>query len=219
MVRSTQDFMVRFRPLCEWTPMDAQHYTTTEWLVSIFDTLAASRRENAGIVRACRPVVRRIVLGERELEEWLQCGNAAMALHRAQFLPLGPSAIMHRVVCPSPARDCLLIVRARGYFPLALNSYCIGEAGAQFRTQRPHSAFALGHDRRADLARIVFRPTRIVCRFGPAGSNRFSLRAGRLQSFLSSRRSHDRGLYYFCLSGRLDLVLCAIARCVCCLVA
>ena len=137
--------------------------------------------------------------------QWFQSGVADMALHRAQFLPLGPSAIMHRFVCPSPARDCLLIVRARGYFPRALNSYCIGEAGAQFRTQWPHSAFALEHDRRTDLTRIVFgpvRPTRIVCRFGPAGSNRFSVRAGRLKSFLSSRRVPDRGLHYFCLITR-----------------
>ena len=111
-------------------------------------------------------------------------------------------AIMHRVVCPSPARDCLLIVRARGYFPLALNSYCIGEAGDQFRTQWPHSAFSLGRDRRTDLTRIVFRP-----------------RTGKLESFLSSMRPPDQGLYYFGLRGRPDLVLCAIARCVCCLVA
>ena len=112
-------------------------------------------------------------MGGPRLEEWLRSGHEHMALYRAQFLPLGPSAIMHRVVCPSPARDCLLIVRARGYFPLALNSYCIGEAGAQFRSQWPHSAFALGHDRRTDLARIVFRPR-------PADSNRMSVRAGRL---------------------------------------
>ena len=173
LVESVQDYVCRLRPLCEWTPMTDGHLTTTEWLVLIIDTLAIFRREYAGLVRGCQPVVRRIVLGGPRLMAWLQCGNSDMALHRAQFLPLGPSAIMHRFVCPSPARDCLLIVRARGYFPRALNSYCIGQAGAQFRTQWPHSAFALEHDRRTDLTRIVFRPR-------PADSNRMSVRAGRL---------------------------------------
>jgi hypothetical protein len=173
-VAAVEDYCKRLRPLCEWTAFDDRtHYTTTEWLLSIFPTLTAFRRAHAGLVRSCQPVVRRIVLGGPRLEEWLRSGGEHMALYRAQFLPLGPSAIMHRVVCPSPARDCLLIVRARGYFPLALNSYCIGEAGAQFRSQWPHSAFALGHDRRTDLARIVFRPR-------PADSNRMSVRAGRL---------------------------------------
>ena len=153
--------------------MSRDHFNTTEWLVLIMDTLAAFRQANAGLVRACQPVVRRILQGRSQLEHWLQCGDAEMALHRAQFLPLGLSAIMHRIVCPSLARDCLLIVRARGYFPRALNSYCIGEAGAQFRTQWPHSAFALGHDRRTEQTRIVFRPR-------PADSNRMSVRAGRL---------------------------------------
>ena len=172
-MESVQDFVCRLRPLCEWTPMSGDHFTTTEWLVLIIDTLADFRRDYPGLVRECQPVVRRIVLGGPHLVHWLQCGDADMALRRAQFLPLGPSAIMHRFVCPSPARDCLLIVRARGYFPRALNSYCIGEAGAQFRTQWPHPAFALGHDRRTDLTRIVFRPR-------PADSNRLSVRAGRL---------------------------------------
>ena len=173
LVKSVKDFVCRLRPLCEWSAMSLNHASTTDWLVSIIDTLADFRRENPGLVRECQPVVRRIVQGGHQLEQWLQSGSAAMALHRAQFLPLGPSAIMHRFVCPSRARDRLLIVRARGYFPRALNSYCIGEAAAQFRTQWPHSAFALGHDRRTDLTRIVFRPR-------PADSNRMSVRAGRL---------------------------------------
>ena len=173
LVQSVQHCIERIRPLCEWTPFSDRHFSTTEWLMRIFPTLERFRRENAGLVRACQPVVRRIVVSRTALEGWLRSGYAAMALHRAQFLPLGPSAIMHRVVCPPPARDCLLIVRARGYFPLALNNYCIGEAGAQFRTQWPHSAFALGHDRRTEQTRIVFRPH-------PADSNRMSVRAGRL---------------------------------------
>ena len=158
--------------------MDPQHYTTTEWLVSIFDTLAAFRRANAGLVRACQPVVRRIVVDGPRLMVWLQSGLRNMALHRAQFLPLGPSAIMHRFVCPSPARDCLLIVRARGYLTRALNSYCIGQAGAQFRTQWPHSAFALEHDRRTDLTRILFvleaaaRPGSLLFRFTRSARSR-----------------------------------------------
>lgn len=173
MVESVQDYIYRLRPICEWTPMSDAHFNTTDWLLLIIDTLAVFRREHSGLVRACQPVVRRIVGGGTQLVQWLQSGVAAMALHRAQFLPLGPSAIMHRFVCPSPARDCLLIVRARGYFPRALNSYCIGQAGAQFRTQWPHSAFALEHDRRTDLTRILFLPR-------PADSNRMSVRAGRL---------------------------------------
>jgi hypothetical protein len=173
MVESVQDYVYRLRPICEWTPMTDDHFNTTDWLLLIIDTLAVFRREHAGLVRACQPVVRRIVGGGTRLVQWLQSGVPAMALHRAQFLPLGPSAIMHRFVCPSPARDCLLIVRARGYFPRALNSYCIGQAGAQFRTQWPHSAFALEHDRRTDLTRILFLPR-------PADSNRMSVRAGRL---------------------------------------
>ena len=173
LVESVQDYVCRLRPLCEWTPMTDGHLTTTEWLVLIIPTLAEFRREHSGLVRACQPVVRRIVSGGTQLVQWLQSGVADMALHRAQFLPLGPSAIMHRFVCPSPARDCLLIVRARGYLTRALNSYCIGQAGAQFRTQWPHSAFALEHDRRTDLTRILFLPR-------PADSNRMSVRAGRL---------------------------------------
>jgi len=172
-VKSVENFVERLRPLCVWNAMSRNHYNTSEWLGLIIDTLAEFRRNHQGLVRDCQPVVRRIVQGGPQLEHWLQCGDADMALHRAQFLPLGLSAIMHRFVCPSPARDCLLIVRARGYFPRALNSYCIGEAGAQFRTQWPHSAFALGHDRRTDLTRIVFRPR-------SADSNRMSVRAGRL---------------------------------------
>ena len=186
-MKSVQDFVCRLRPLCEWTPMDRDHFSTTEWLVSIIDTLAFFRHNYAGLVRGCQPIVRRIAVDGLRLKIWLQSGVRNMALHRAQFLPLGPSAIMHRFVCPPPARDCLLIVRARGYFPRALNSYCIGEAGDQFRTQWPHSAFSLGRDRRTDLTRIVFRPRTgklesyvgssrpalIVFRFGPAGSNRF----------------------------------------------
>lgn len=173
LVESVKDFVCRLRPLFEWTPMSRDHFSTTEWLVLIMDTLAEFRRDFAGLVRDCQPVVRRIALGGHQMISWLQCGTSDMALHRAQFLPLGPSAIMHRFVCPPPARDCLLIVRARGYFPRASNSYCIGEAGAQFRTQWPHSAFALGHDRRTEQTRIVFRPR-------PADSNRMSVRAGRL---------------------------------------
>ena len=173
LVQSVQHCIERIRPLCEWTAFSNRHFGTTDWLLRIFPTLERFRREHAGLVRACQPVVRRIVISRTALEGWLRSGHAAMAPHRAQFLPLGPSAIMHRVVCPSPARDCLLIVRARGYFPRALNSYCIGEAGAQFRTQWPHSAFALGHDRRTDLTRILFLPR-------PADSNRMSVRAGRL---------------------------------------
>ena len=173
MVESVQDYIYRLRPIAEWTAFDDNHMDTTSWLVSIIDTLAEFRRDYSGLVRACQPVVRRIVVGGSHLVQWLQCGVADMALHRARFLPLGPSAIMHRFVCPSPARDCLLIVRARGYFPRALNSYCIGQAGAQFRTQWPHSAFALEHDRRTDLTRILFLPR-------PADSNRMSVRAGRL---------------------------------------
>ena len=172
-MESVKDYCSRLRPLFEWQAMTLGHFSTTEWLLLILDTLAVFRRENAGLVRDCLPVRRHIALGGAQLEYWLQWGRQSMALHRARFLPLGPSAIMHRFVCPSPARDCLLIVRARGYFPRALNSYCIGEAGAQFRTQWPHPAFALGHDRRTDLTRIVFRPR-------PADSNRMSVRAGRL---------------------------------------
>ena len=172
-MKSAEDFVCRLRPICEWTEFGFDHFTTTEWLVSIFDTLADFRLENPGLVRDCQPVVRHIVLDTGLLEQWLSCDNADMALDRAQFLPLGPSAIMHRFVCPSLSRDRLLIVRARGYFPRALNSYCIGEAAAQFRSQWPHAAFALGHDRRTDLARIVFRPR-------PADSNRMSVRAGRV---------------------------------------
>ena len=167
--------------------MSAGHDGPVEWLVASIDVLAEFRRRYPDLVRGCQPVKRRIVQGRSAMLQWLQSGNRDTALHRAQFLPLGLSAIMHRIVCPSPGRDCLLIVRARGYFPRALNSYCIGEAGAQFRTQWPHPAFALGHDRLADLTRIVFwfrggrlesfagsgRPALIVFRFGPAGSNRF----------------------------------------------
>ena len=118
-MKSVEDFVCRLRPLCEWTAMSNRHYNTSEWLLSIIDTLAEFRRDFPSLVRGCQPVVRRIVQGRFQLEHWLQCGDAEMALHRAQFLPLGLSAIMHRIVCPSPARDCLLIVRARGYFPLA----------------------------------------------------------------------------------------------------
>ena len=112
---SVCDFVCRLRPLCEWVPFDDRHVSTTVWLLANIDTIAAFRRDNPDLVRGCQPVVRRIALGCDELETWLQCGSPDMALHRAQFLPLGPSAIMHRVVCPPPARDCLLIVRARGY--------------------------------------------------------------------------------------------------------
>jgi len=187
LVRSVQDFLGRLRPLCEWTAFGGGHLSTTEWLVSVIDTLTLFRQRYRDLVRGCQPIVKRIAVDGPRLKQWLQSGIREMALHRAQFLPLGPSAIMHRFVCPPPARDCLLIVRARGYYPRALNSYCIGEAGDQSRTQWPHSAFSLGRDRRTDLTRIVFRPRTgklesyvgssrpalIVFRFGPAGSNRF----------------------------------------------
>ena len=174
LVLALKDYMSRLRPLAEWTAMKGgKHIDTTEWLLSIFPALTQFRNEHPGLVRACQPVVKTIVLGAPRMEEWLRSGDQHMALYRAQFLPLGPSAIMHRFVCPSPARDCLLIVRARGYLTRALNSYCIGQAGAQFRTQWPHSAFALEHDRRTDLTRILFLPR-------PADSNRMSVRAGRL---------------------------------------
>lgn len=153
--------------------MTKDHASTTEWLLSMFGTMDEFRSKYPHLVAACQPVKKRIVQCRAGMMHWLQCGDAQMALRRAQFLPLGLSAIMHRIVCPSPGRDCLLIVRARGYFPRALNSYCIGEAGAQFRTQWPHPAFALGHDRRTDLTRIVFRSR-------PGDSNRLSVRAGRL---------------------------------------
>lgn len=167
------DYVCRMRPLCEWTALDTKHDNTIEWLMASFAVLSEFRSKHPDLVAGCRPVVKRIVQSREGMMHWLACGDVAMALHRAQFLPFGLSAIMHRIVCPSPGRDCLLIVRARGYFPRALNSYCIGEAGAQFRTQWPHPAFARGHDRRTDLTRIVFRSR-------PADSNRLSVRAGRL---------------------------------------
>ena len=101
LVDSVQEFVCRLRPLCEWIAFDRDHFSTTEWLVSIIDTLAEFRRENPGLVRKCQPVVRRFVQGDLKLQHWLQSGNAAMALHRAQFLPLGHSGLMHRFVCPS----------------------------------------------------------------------------------------------------------------------
>ena len=181
------DYVCRLRPLCEWSAMSRGHDSPVEWLVANIDVLAEFRRRYPDLVGGCQPVKLRIVQSGYVMLHWLQSGHRHMALHRAQFLPLGLSAIMHRIVCPSPGRDCLLIVRARGYFPRALNSYCIGGAGAQFRTQWPHLAFAHEHDRLVDLTRIVFcfrggrlesfacsgRPALIVLRFGPACSKRF----------------------------------------------
>ena len=167
--------------------MDRSHDLPQDWLVANIDVIDDFRRCNPKLIEACRPVKRRIVQSGSDMMRWLQSGSRDTALHRAQFLPLGLSTIMHRIVCPSPGRDCLLIVRARGYFPRPLNSYCIGGAGAQFRTQWPHLAFAHEHDRLVDLTRIVFcfrggrlesfacsgRPALIVLRFGPACSKRY----------------------------------------------
>ena len=113
------DYVCRLRPLCEWSAFNGGHDSTVNWLLSIIDALAEFRHRHRDLVGGCQPVVRRIVQGRAAMRHWLQCGDAHMALHRAQFLPLGLSAIMHRIVCPSPGRDCLLIVRARGYFPRA----------------------------------------------------------------------------------------------------
>ena len=174
LVRSVQDWVCRIRPICEWCPKGHAAHNTTDWLMLHFSTLQQFRNQHPQLVRACQPKLKRIVVGGGDaMRDWLGCGQAHMALRRAQFLPLGLSAIMHRIVCPSPGRHSLLIMRARGSFPRALNSSFIGEAGAQFRTQWPHPAFALGHDRRTDPTRIVFRPR-------PADSNRLLLRAGRL---------------------------------------
>ena len=95
---SVQEFVGRLRPLCEWSAFGQDHFSTSEWLVSNLDTLAEFRRDNAGLVRGCRPVVRRIVQEDHKLQTWLQSGEATMALHRAQCLPLGPSGLMHRFV-------------------------------------------------------------------------------------------------------------------------
>ena len=45
LVQSVQDFVRRLRPLCEWEAFDRDHFSTTEWLASIIDTLADLRRE------------------------------------------------------------------------------------------------------------------------------------------------------------------------------
>ena len=65
--------------------MSNGHYNTSEWLLLIIDTLAEFRRDYPVLVGGCQPVVRRIVQGRSHLEHWLQCGDAEMALHRAQL--------------------------------------------------------------------------------------------------------------------------------------
>ena len=66
--------------------MDRQHYNTTEWLIASFPVLQAFRDRHPELVAGCRPVVKRIVQSREALMHWLQCGDVAMALHRAQFL-------------------------------------------------------------------------------------------------------------------------------------
>ena len=117
LVDSVCEYCYRIRPLFEWTAFkrrEGRHHDTKEFLLSHFDTFANFRMEFAALVACCEPVKKRIVLGTRKLDEWLSSGVSAMAIHRAQFLPLGLSAIMHRILSPSPGRDCLLFVIARG---------------------------------------------------------------------------------------------------------
>ena len=117
LIHSVCEYCYRIRPLFEWSAFKAwegRHHTTKEFLISHFDTFANFRLENPALVASCAPVKKRIVLGTRKLDEWLSSGVSAMAIRRAQFLPLGLSAIMHRILSPSPGRDCLLFVHARG---------------------------------------------------------------------------------------------------------
>ena len=87
LVDSVQDHVCRTRPLCVWTAMKGgNHYNTTQWLIMCFPVMKDFRDKYPILVAACQPVAKRIVQSQDALMFWLQSGDAAMALRRAQFL-------------------------------------------------------------------------------------------------------------------------------------
>ena len=117
LIHSVCEYCYRIRPLFEWSAFKAregQHHSTKDWLISYFDRFVYSRVTYPELLAACTPLKKRMVLSPQLLDRWLSSGFRDMASHRAQFLPLGLSAIMHRILSPSPGRDCLLFVHARG---------------------------------------------------------------------------------------------------------
>jgi hypothetical protein len=74
-VQGVQDHICRIRPLCEWTSNGRGTLSTTQWLMSIFDTLEEFRWENPTLVDGCQPLKRRIIEGGgQKLTEWLLSG-------------------------------------------------------------------------------------------------------------------------------------------------
>ena len=117
LIHSVCEYCYRIRPLFEWTafrPREGTHHSTKDWLFLHFDTFAQFRLTYPDLIARCMPAKKRIVLSPHVLDQWLSSGYRDTAIHRAQFLPLGLSAIMHRILSPSPGRDCLLFVIARG---------------------------------------------------------------------------------------------------------
>ena len=116
LVSSVCDFMYLVRPLCEWVAFNDAHLETREWLMTTFDVLDRFRSNNPELLAKCCPLKRRFFTTEKRLANWLGSGVQEQALYRAQFLPLGLSAFIRRIVSPSPVRDCFLSANARGCF-------------------------------------------------------------------------------------------------------
>ncbi len=134
--------------------------------MTTFDVLDRFRRNNPELLAKCCPLKRRFFTTEKRLANWLGSGVHEQALYRAQFLPLGPSAFIRRIVSPSPGRDCFLSANARGCF---YRTWRIGGGrGPSFANTGRIRSLHLG---------TVNRPTRCV-----------SVRVGRLESFFGSGR-------------------------------
>jgi hypothetical protein len=116
LVCSVCEFMYLTRPLCEWCAFSDRHHETRDWLMTTFEILGKFRRDYPELLAQCCPLKRRIFTGEKKLVGWLTSGVPGQALYRAQFLPLGLSAFIRRIVSPSPGRDCFLSANARGCF-------------------------------------------------------------------------------------------------------
>ena len=84
--------------------------------MTTFEILGEFRRRYPELLAHCCPLKRRFFTGEKKLVGWLTSGVPEQALYRAQFLPLGLSAFIRRIVSPSPVRDCFLSANARGCF-------------------------------------------------------------------------------------------------------
>ena len=119
LVNSVCEYIYRMRPLAEWSRFSAQHLEPRTFLFQALSTIAFFRSSRAALLARCKPLKRQIAT-RIGLQQWFTSGVPEMALHRAQLLTLGVSAIMHRTKSPSPGRDFLLFVRVRGCFYRAL---------------------------------------------------------------------------------------------------